>query len=179
MMRLQLLITLCVAALLCSSCEEKIKPSVLGSVDSRTLPQQESWNSRIVISDSGRIRAVIYAGYLRVYDNMQQTQLSEGVKSFFYDQFGKQTSVMTSREGTVDEATNNLEARGDVLVVSTDSTKLRSEILYWDNQRQLIHTPAFVRINSPKEKLQGHGLEADQGLKNYRIFRVTGEAQTQ
>ncbi|MBI5464129.1 MAG: LPS export ABC transporter periplasmic protein LptC [Ignavibacteriales bacterium] len=166
----------CVALI---GCEEKIKPSVLSTVDSRTLPQQESWNSRIVISDSGRVRAVVNAGYLRVFENSNLTHLSEGVTAHFFDREGQQTSVMTSSEGTVDETTNNLEAWGNVLVVSTDSTKLRSEKLYWDNVRQLIHTPEFVRIVSPKEKLQGHGLESDQSLKNYRIFRVTGEAQTE
>jgi len=51
--------------------------------------------------------------------------------------------------------------------------------LFWDNQRQLIHTPAYVRITTEKEKLQGHGFESNQSLKNYRIFRVTGQTQAE
>ncbi len=160
-------------------CEEKVKPSVLASVDSRTIPQQESWNSDIVVSDSGRVRALIHAGYIRMYESSQQTFMSEGVRVRFFNPDGAQTSVLTSEEGTVDEGTNNLEARKHVYVVSSDSVKLWSEVLYWDNKRQLIHTPEFVRIVSPKEHLQGRGFESDQSLKNYRIFRVTGEARTQ
>jgi LPS export ABC transporter protein LptC len=163
-------ILLLVTILYLYGCEEKIKPSVLSTVDSQTLPQQESWNSTIVISDSGRITAIIVAGYFR---------MSQGVKVRFFNTEGKQTSVLTSKEGSVDEATNNLEAYKDVVVVSNDSSKLRTERLFWDDQRQLIWTPEYVEITTLKEKLKGHGFESDQGLNKYRIFRVTGETRAE
>ena len=156
--------------LLLPSCEEKIKPSILAAVDSRTMPQQESWNSTITVSDSGRIRAIIKAGNLRIYDSTQQTELRNGV---YVRIFG------TSDEGSVDENTNDLEAKKNVLVVSSDSSHLRSEHLFWSDKRQLIFTPDFVSITTPKEKLQGHGFESDQNLKHYRIFQVSGKAQSQ
>lgn len=168
-----------VVAILSTGCEDKIRPSVLFSVDSKTLPQQESWNSRIVISDSGVVRAEIDAGYFRVFEAEQKTYLSEGLTVHFYGADGKPTSVLTSREGTIDEATNDLEARKNVVVRSENGTVLYSEELNWDERRQQIYTPVFVRIISPKEKLQGIGLESDQYLKNYRIFRVTGETTPQ
>jgi len=173
-MRAPFLILLFLAAVL-AGCEDKIEPSVLPTVNSKTIPEQESWNSHIVISDSGLVRAIIDAGYLCEYEGSQQTHMSDGVVVHFFNTDGKQTSVMTSKEAIVDENTNNLEAMGNVVVVSSDSTKLRTEHLYWDNQRQLVHTPEFVQITSPKEKLQGHGFESDQSLHNYRIFRVTGQ----
>lgn len=162
-----------------TGCEDKIKPSVLPTIDSKTIPQQESWNSHIVISDSGLVRAVIDAGYLRVYEGSQQTQMSNGVVVHFFDPQGKQTSVLTSNEANVDENTNNLEAMGNVVVVSSDSTTLKTEHLYWDNKQQLVHTPEFVQITSPKERLQGHGFESDQSLRNYKIFHVTGQSVPQ
>jgi len=138
-----------------AGCEDRIKPAVLPAIDSRTMPSQESWNSTIVISDSGRIRAVIDAGYLRVFEDQRTTFMSEGVTVHFFDERGVETSVLTSKEGKVDEFTNNLEALGDVVVVSTEKTTLKTEKLYWDNRRALIHTPEFVQINSAKERLQG------------------------
>jgi len=63
------------------------------------------------------------------------------------------------------------------VVVSSDSSRMTTEQLFWDNQRQLIFTPAFVKITTAKEKLQGHGFESDQSLKHYRIFHVTGQTQ--
>ena len=167
----------CAAALLFVGCEEKTMPSVSSTLDSRTLPQQESWNSTIVVSDSGRISAIIVAGYICVYELSQQTLMSQGVKVRFFNREGKQTSVLTSDEGTVDEVNNNLEARKNVVVVSSDSSRMTTEQLFWDNQRQLIYTPLYVQIKTVKEKMQGHGFESDQSLKNYRVFRVTGQTQ--
>jgi LPS export ABC transporter protein LptC len=168
---------ICVAAVSFFGCEEKILPSVISTMDSRTLPQQESWNSTIVVSDSGRISAIIRAGYIQVFDMSRQTQMSQGVKVRFFNREGKQTSVLTSDDGTVDEVTNNLEARKNVVVISSDSSRMTTEQLFWDNQRQLVYTPEYVQIKTAKEKMQGHGFESDQSLKHYRVFRVTGQTQ--
>lgn len=168
-----------IALLTFPACEEKIKPSVLSTVDSRTLPQQESWNSTIVVSDSGHICAIIWAGYIRVFESSQQTEMSQKVKVRFINPQGKLTSLLTSEEGSVDEVTNNMVARKNVVVVSSDSSRLTTEKLFWDNRRQLIYTPEYVEITTLKEKLQGHGFESDQSLKNYRVFRVTGQTQTE
>ena len=105
--------------------------------------------------------------------------MSQGVKVRFFSREGKQTSVLTSEEGTVDETSNNLEARKNVVVVSSDSSRMTTEQLFWDNQRQLIYTPLYVQIKTVKEKMQGHGFESDQSLKNYRVFRVTGQTQAE
>ena len=177
-MRLFTIQLILAVAALCSACEEKIQPNILTQIDSRTLPQQESWNSTVTLSDSGKVKAVIRAGYIRVFEKPRQTLLSEGVAVDFFGDEGEKTSVLTSKEGKVDDLTNDLEAWGDVVVVSqSDSTTLQTERLFWDNRRQLVHTPEFVRISSPREKIQGTGFEAEQNLRNYRIFRVSGQTQ--
>ena len=168
-----------IVTLLFIGCEEKTQPSVISTIDSRTLPQQESWNSTIIVSDSGHINAVIVAGYIHVSELNQQTLMSQGVKVRFFSREGKLTSVLTSEEGSVDESTNNLEARKNVVVISSDSSRMKTERLFWDNQRQLIFTPDYVQITTVKEKMQGHGFESDQSLKHYRVFHVTGQTQTE
>jgi LPS export ABC transporter protein LptC len=169
-----------VLAMLWMACGEKIKPTILPEIDSRILPHQESWNSTITISDSGIVKAIIHAGYIRVYEEPRRTHLSDGVKVDFYNEEGAKTSVLTSLEASVNDVTNDLEAWGAVVVVSeSDNTVLRTERLFWDNRRELIHTPEFVRIVSPNEKIQGTGFEAKQNLQNYKIFKVSGETQSQ
>lgn len=170
-------VLLCGALLLCTiGCEDKVKPSVLADVASEELPQQESWNSTITVVDSGRVKAIIKAGYLRYFEETAQTELKQGVYVRFFGVTGKQTSYLVSQEAVIDENTNDMEARKNVLVVSSDSSRLRTQRLFWDNKRQLIYTPDFVTISTAKERLQGHGFEADQGLKYYKVFRVTGQA---
>ncbi len=173
------IIVLLVVSLFLFGCEEKLKPSVIQTIDSRLLPQQESWNSDIVVSDSGHVHAIIHAGNLRVFENDHRTQLSKGVTVHFFSTEGHETSVLTSEEGSVDETTNNLEADKHVVAISTNGSRLVTEQLFWDNQRQLIHTPEYVEITTPKEKINGHGFESDQTLKNYKIFSVTGHGHAE
>jgi LPS export ABC transporter protein LptC len=166
------------AGLVAGGCEEKIKPSVLPGLDPANLPQQESWNSTIVLSDSGRVLARIQAGYIQKFDAPQETNMSQGIVVYFYNELGQHTTTMRASRGVVNESTYDLKAEGDVVVVSDDSTKLRSERLYWDNRRRLIHTPEFVSVTSSREKVQGQGFESDQRLRNYKIFKVTAQVRT-
>jgi len=168
-----------VAVLCLCGCGEKIRPSVLQGVDTKHGPQQESWHSTVVISDSGKVEAKIIAGYIRKFDSPQETLLDSGVVVYFFNEAGRQTTTMTALHGKVNERTFDIDAFGDVLVVSDDNTRLRSERLFWDNNRRLIHTPDYVSITSPKEKVQGQGFESDQRLSNYRIFKVTAQVRAE
>jgi len=160
------------------SCGEKIRPSVLQGFDSKHAPQQESWRSTVLISDSGKVEAKIVAGYIQKFETPQETKLDSGVVVHFYDEQGKQTTTLRARHGTVNEQTYDIMALGNVVVVSDDSTRLRSERLFWDNKRRLIHTPDEVSIISAREKVYGIGFESDQRLRNYRIFKVKAQVRS-
>ena len=160
--------------LVCTGCAEKIKPSVLGGMPSTSIPSQESWGSTVEFSDSGVTKAILKAGHIFAFDNSRQTFLDQGVHVDFFDSYGRHSSVLTSERGNVDEATNNLEATGNVVVRSDSGVVVVTDKLFWDNARQKIYSDAFVKITSPTEKLQGQGFESDQNLKNYRIYKATG-----
>ncbi|MDD8018470.1 MAG: LPS export ABC transporter periplasmic protein LptC [Bacteroidota bacterium] len=166
------------AALIFFGCEEKVKPSVLTGVSSSQLPSQESWNSTITFSDSGIVKAVVRAKHIYTFDNSRVTYLENNIVVDFFDENGKHSSLLTSDKAQVDEATNNLEATSNVVVQSDSGTVVRTEKMFWNNARQLIHSPEFVRITSPKENLQGTGFESDHNLRNYKIFKVTGTAES-
>jgi len=163
--------------LVCTGCEEKIKPSAMGGLSSASMPTQESWNTTVTFTDSGTVKAVLRTGHLSMYENSRTTLLDSNVHVDFYDEFGKHSSVLTSRTGKVDETTNNLEAEGNVVVKSDSGVVVRTEKMKWDNAKQRILSDEFVRITSPKEQLQGRGFESDQNLRNYKVFHVTGSAQ--
>ena len=167
------------ALLISPGCEEKIKHSVLGGVSGATLPSQESWNTTVTFTDSGVVKAILKSGHISAFEGSKQTLLDSGVHVDFFDEHGVHSSVLTSRTGKVDENTNDLEATGNVVVVSDSGVVVETEKLFWDNKRQMIQSDELVRITSPKENLQGHGFESDQNLKNYKIFRVTGTAKPQ
>lgn len=167
-----------VTVILLVGCEEKLKPSVV-TVNPAQLPSQESWNSTVTFTDSAKVKAVLWAGHISVYSTQQYTLLGDSVRVDFYDEFEHHTSRLTSLRGRVNDRTQDLEAYDNVRLVSDSGTELKTERLFWDNASRTIRTDVFVEIISPTEHIMGHGLVSDQGLKNYKIFRVTGRAVTQ
>ena len=157
------------------ACEEKIRPSVV-AVNQADYPSQESWNSTVTFTDSGRVKAVLWSGHICSYSAKQFTLLSESIHVDFFNEFEQHTSLLTARRGKVNDRTQDFAAYENVVVVSDSGTTLRTDSLLWDNATRKIRTEAFVDIISPTEHIMGHGMVSDQGLKNYTIFKVTGRA---
>ena len=166
------------SVLLFAGCEEKVKPTVTNAAITQDFPTQESWNTTITMTDSGKLASILRAGHISSYADKQYTVFDSNVVVDFYDDQEHHTSVLTSRTGKVDDMTHDLEAHGNVVVVSDSGTTLRTEDLYWNNRTKKVYTPAFVDIVSPTEHIQGHGFESDRGLHNYSIFKVTGKVKS-
>jgi LPS export ABC transporter protein LptC len=173
-----IILSLAAAALLLLACGGKVKPPVQHLDAAEQTPDQESWNSKVVFSDSGLVRAEMYARHIRMYRDRRETLLDSGIIVDFYDRNEQHTSRLTARRGRVDDDTKNLEAFEDVVFSSDSGTVVETEYIFWDNALKVVRGDRFVTITSPKERLQGYGFEADQGLKNYTVFgKVSGEAE--
>jgi len=176
-MKFKILIGL-VLSVLFLSCEEKLKPSII-QLPQEQIPSQESWNSTIIFSDSGRVRAILKANHVMVFQDQDMTILNEGFRVDFYDENGKHTSYLIADSGRIFEKVKNLEAYGNIVAVSDEGTKVETSRLFWDNNRNKVRSDAFVKVTSPNEVLQGYGFEADQDLKNYVVYRVSGQARVE
>ena len=168
-----LLILLSIAA-----CEEeaKVRPTIADAVPEE-FPDQESWNSTVVFSDSGRVRAILRAGHIRMYEDRKETLLDSGIVVDFFGRDGEHSSVLTAERGKVNDENKDLEAYDNVVFRSDSGTVVETEYMYWENLNRIVRGDRFVTITSPTERLQGYGFTADQDLKNYTVFgTVSGEA---
>ncbi len=166
-----------VLLLLLCGCEEKVKPS-LAPLTQTDMPSQESWQSRVIFSDSARTKVILWAGHIAVYGDQHYTLLDDSIHVDFFNEQEQHTSVLTARRGKVNDITQDFEAYEHVVVVSDSGVVLRTERLFWTNATRKIHTDAFVDIVSATEHIMGQGMQSDQGLKNYEIFKVTGQVLT-
>ncbi|MBX2975484.1 MAG: LPS export ABC transporter periplasmic protein LptC [Ignavibacteriaceae bacterium] len=151
--------------------QEKVKPTVDESINIQELPTQESWKSKIVFTDSGKTKAILWAGHIRVYSTSMETLLDDSVKVDFYNPEEIKTTTMTSMRGKIDDNTKNLYAFENVVAVNDSGVTLKSEELMWRNSDQKIVTDKFVTITTPTENIQGYGFESDQQIKNYIIYK--------
>ncbi len=170
-MKKLLLILLILTAAGCSN--EKLKPVIDSSFDVKRVPAQESWNSSIVFSDSGKTKAVVFADHIMMYEDETDETLLEEVKIDFYDENEVKRTTLTSKYGHVDNRTRDMVARQEVVAVNDSGMTLKTNELFYRNMDRKIYTDKFVTIINKKEKIQGYGLEADQDLSSYVIFNIT------
>ncbi len=157
--------------------DQRVKPRVI-SIKTKELPDQESFHTKVVFSDSGIVKAILRAGHIAVYSSRNETILDGGITVDFYDKDGNHTSVLTADRGRVDDVTQDLYAFGNVIAKSDSGVVLKTEELRWINAKRKIVTDKYVEITSPSEEIYGYGLESDQSLKDYVIFRVSGKIET-
>jgi LPS export ABC transporter protein LptC len=165
------------AGVLAGGCHEKLRPPTAAEQGLSEKPTQESWNSRVVFSDSGFVKAVLNATHIMLFEKKKTTVLDSGLIVDFYNMDKTHSSRLTADRGLVHDATKDLEAFGHVVFVSDSGTVVHTEYLKWDNGTRKLRSDKFVTVNSPRDKLQGYGFEADQNLRNYVIFKVSGQAQ--
>jgi len=168
------IITLLFILVLITNCtKEKVKPPVDPSIEGVELPTQESWNSTVFFTDSGKTRAILYAGHLRVFEKSKETFIDSGLQVDFYDLNEIKTTTLTSKFGRVDESNENLYAIDSVVAVNDSGVVITTDEMMWRNQDRKIVSDKFVRIESPDEIIEGYGFESDQQLRNYVIYNIT------
>lgn len=159
--------------LIVSCSDEKVKPSINTALNVEELPAQESWNAKVIFTDSGKTQAILYSGHLRIFTGARETLLDSGVKVDFYNEQQTVSTVLTSKKGRVDDITRNLFAIDSVVAVNDSGVTLITEELMWRNQDRKILSNKFVTILTKTEKIEGFGFESDQRLNNYVIYNPT------
>ncbi len=154
------------------SCENKFVPPKT-SLNSEDIPEQESWNSSVAFSDSGKVKAILRAGHIMAFNKKGYTLIDSGARVDFYRD-KVIVSTLTSKRGKIVEPSKNIEIYDSVVVVNNEGSILKTQKLFWDNQTQKVSTEEYVKIKTPKEEVEGIGFISDQNLKNYTIFKVTG-----
>lgn len=137
------------------------------------IPDQESWNSSVIFSDSGNVKAILKAGHISVFNSKAYTLIDSGAIVDFF-KTGEKVSTLTSKSGKVLDVSKDIEMYDSVVVVNKEGSVLKTSKLYWNNKLQKVSTDVFVKITTSKEDIEGIGFESDQNLKNYTIYKVTG-----
>ena len=131
-------------------------------------PDQQLRNARILLYEKALLTTDIKADSIEKYEKQDST-LAWKLDVRFFDSTGKKISTLSADSGLVRERTNLMTANGHVVVVSEDSSKLMTEQLLWNAQKNKIETDKFVTLIQHGDTLTGYGLDADQKLNKIRI----------
>jgi LPS export ABC transporter protein LptC len=152
-----------------SGCRQK-EPARSSENSFENMPEQVIENMEVTFTEEGRRTGVLRADSVAIY---QEGRVKEGrrIRVDFYDRQGKHISVLTALQGTYDSETEEVLARGDVVVVSDDGARLETEELSWKKEPNRITTQAYVTITRGQDKVTGYGLSTDPQLEDFHILR--------
>jgi LPS export ABC transporter protein LptC len=126
------------------------------------------------VTESGVLRARVRADTAYFFSNTQRAELRT-VHVTFYDQTGRPTSTLTSREGTNHWRTGDMEARDNVVVVrDKDGATMKTEVMYYNQVRNEVSSDKSFVWDEPGRHAEGDGFTSDPEFKKITAKRPHG-----
>lgn len=163
--------------LLCNCSSEKAKENVAKSIKADTLLfTQEGKNVTIRYTDSGRLRAEIFAPVLVGFkqEGNEIVKMPKGIKGDFFNSSGVKESDLSAEKGISYQSKKITEVWQNVIVTNSKGERLNTEKLIWNQNTQKIYTDKFVRITTKNQVLTGEGMEAEQDFSKWTILKPRG-----
>ena len=101
------------------------------------------------------------------------TVFRDGIKVSFYDGHPEPVAYVTSKYAKYTDDKNLWELKDSVIAVNEAGEKLETELLYWDQKKEVIYTDRFVKITTEDQIIQGYGLESDPRLSKRKIKNLS------
>ncbi|MCH8927809.1 MAG: LPS export ABC transporter periplasmic protein LptC [Candidatus Marinimicrobia bacterium] len=158
-----------------TACDNQREEEEITDSETELMPDQESWNTQIILTSSGRKIALVKAGHIIKFDKKNVLIMDEGLTVDFFNDQDIHTSQLTADAGEVNERLNDLTATGNVVVVSDSGETLHTEKLLWSNRRQKIFSELDVMITTGTDTLYGVGFESDAALNSWTIKKPKGK----
>lgn len=117
------------------------------------------------VTQDGVQRARVRADTAYFYSPTQTAALRH-VHITFFNATGAETSTLTSRQGTYHWRTGDMEADGNVQVVTTDGRTLRTEQLRYSEAKNEVTSDRPFVFDGPKRHVEGEGFTSDPDFKD-------------
>lgn len=169
--RVGVLLAALVAAGLAGCGQTKVSPMAVTNRMADSA-DQVMFGVRTLITADGLLRAELLADTAYVFEENTRYEL-EGVTTFFHTAMGERNTELTSREGTYDVRRASMEARKNVVVVSKDGRRLRTEQLtYVQSRNEISSDSAFVLTEPNGRRLEGIGFTSDPDMRNVKVLKA-------
>lgn len=168
-------ITVFIGSVMLCSCKNDI--DVINTfTEIHNLPTQSVKNLETIYTDSGKIQIKLLAPKLKRFSNVEEPYIEfpAGIEVIFFDKKQEPESQLTAKYAIYSETNELWEARDSVIAINNLGDTLNTELLFWDEKKELIYTNKFVKITTENEVIWGEGLEANQEFTDWKIKNVKG-----
>ncbi|MBL4560004.1 MAG: LPS export ABC transporter periplasmic protein LptC [Labilibaculum sp.] len=159
------------------SCENSIKD--VQSITSQTKsPERSGKDVEFIFTDSTRIKNRAFAvEFIEVITEDNEYQdFPKGGKITSYNDDGTVAGQIEANYAKHFVSDQLWELRNNVVAVSDDGKTINTELMYWDQGKELIYSDQYVRITTDDgQVLEGTGFSSDDKMNKITLKKVTGE----
>jgi LPS export ABC transporter protein LptC len=145
------------------ACRDQGRPTAF--ITPADSADQVMYGMQHYVTEDGVRRARVRADTAYFYSATQTADL-HSVHITFYDAAGAETSTLTSRQGTYHWRTGDMEAHGNVVVVTTDGRTLHSDALHYSQAKSEVTSDGPFIFDGPNRHVEGEGFTSDPDFKN-------------
>jgi len=154
-----------------SACKSGTTPPVAARDPLADSADQVFYHAKSRVTDHGVMKSELHADTGYFFDDNTRIEMRVDT-TYFFTVTGAPNAVLTSREGTYNTRTGNMEARGDVIVTGVDGRRLTTEQLrYAQAQNQISSDSPFVLTDTAHRHTTGVGFTSDPDMNNVRCLR--------
>ncbi len=155
------------------SCEKKME--IIKKSDILSLPTLTVKYDTTVYTDSSKLQLIMYSPIIERYPNIKPpyAEFRKGIKVLFYNGHTVTVGSFTSKYAKFWEDKRLWELKDSVVAVNEKNEKLETELLYWDQDKELIYTDRAVTITYQDEIVLGIGMKSNPKFTNWWIRDVS------
>jgi LPS export ABC transporter protein LptC len=162
---------LLIIAFFLTSCEEKKKVEVITKYNG---PLMSTENLNVIYSDSGRAKVKLTTARQLKFQNEDEVY-PKAVYVTFYDKNGVEYSSLRGDSGRYEKNNGLYKVMGNVFFFNRlQQQSLITDLLNWSPLRKKVYTDRKFTIKTPKEELNGIGMDADQDFTHYTMRKTKG-----
>ena len=154
----------------CQKSNHKIPISDISNLPSLTVK-----NDTTVYSDSGRVSLKLIFPIMEQYDNAGESynEFKQGLYVNVFNRDKEPTGSISAKYAKYTKISNLWELRDSVVVINENQDMLETEILFWDQTKDLIYSDRFVKFTNADQIIMGTGFESDSHLRRRKIKKVS------
>jgi LPS export ABC transporter protein LptC len=161
-------------ALFLGSCKQEAGENITVSRDNLNI--EEGKEVEIIYSDSALVKVKITAPVMFYHTDISnpRQEFPKGVRTFFYDPFQIQQSVLTGKYAIRDERSKKVIVRDSVVWESITDGKLETSELIWDETTNIIRSSKMTKITRAKDIIWGFNFETNDKLTQWKLLAPKG-----
>lgn len=158
-------------AVLFLSCQDNNIDKIRSFTHPPGSPSLTAKNIELLYSDSAVIRFMLNAPQVKIYNDIDDPY-KEFPEGFIITQFNRNNEVTSYIEATYGkyyEKKSLWEARQNVMAVTENNDTLLTDVLFWDEENDLIYSDQFVKFIQQENIITGIGFESDLQMQRWKI----------